>query len=139
MKFKRSEHREVSLDMTSLIDVVFLLLIFFMVATTFTRESHLKVDLPEANGEASVANVEQIDVVINAQGSISVNNQALAANDENTLRSAIAQTAKGNTDLPFVITADANTAHQYVVRAMDVAGKLGFSKLSITTQNAPTQ
>lgn len=137
MKFKRQSQEETLINLTPLIDVVFLLLIFFMVSTTFTRESHLQIDLPEASAQPGEMQVEQVDVVINADGEISVNGKPLVNNDEETLRRAVQEVAEGNTELPFVITADAQAAHQYVVRAMDVAGKLGFVKLSITTKRMP--
>ncbi|SFM52100.1 ExbD/TolR family protein [Marinobacter zhejiangensis] len=134
MKFKRQRSQEVGVDLTPLIDVVFLLLIFFMVSTTFTRESHLKVELPEANGDVVEAEVRQIDVVINAQGQYSLNERALVNNRLETLERAVRELSEGDSSLPFIITADANTPHQFVVRAMDVAGRLGFAKLSITTE-----
>jgi len=136
VKFKRQRSQEVGVDLTPLIDVVFLLLIFFMVSTTFTRESHLKVELPEANGEAVESEVRQIDVVINAQGQYSLNERALVNNRLDTLERAVQELSEGDSSLPFIITADANTPHQYVVRAMDVAGRLGFAKLSITTERS---
>lgn len=136
MKFKRQRSQEVGVDLTPLIDVVFLLLIFFMVSTTFTRESHLTVELPEANGEAVESEVRQIDVVINAQGQYSLNERALVNNRLETLERAVRELSEGDATLPFIITADANTPHQYVVRAMDVAGRLGFAKLSITTERS---
>ena len=134
MKFKRQRSHEVGVDLTPLIDVVFLLLIFFMVSTTFTRESHLKVDLPEASGQPAQSEVSQVDVVISAEGQYYVNDRPLVNNQRETLERAVRELAESNTDLPFIITADASTPHQYVVRAMDVAGRLGFSRLSITTQ-----
>ncbi|WP_298447596.1 biopolymer transporter ExbD [uncultured Marinobacter sp.] len=141
MKFTRQRSQEVGVDLTPLIDVVFLLLIFFMVSTTFTRESHLQVVLPEASGEPSAASeVKQIDVVINAEGQYILNDKALVNNRRETLERGVSELAEGDTDLPFVITADARTPHEYVVRAMDVAGRLGFAKLSITTEReAETQ
>ena len=135
MKFKRQRSQEVGVDLTPLIDVVFLLLIFFMVSTTFTRESHLQVELPEASGEPVPASeVKQIDVVVNAQGQYFLNEKPLVNNRRETLERGVRELAEGNTSLPFIITADARTPHEYVVRAMDVAGRLGFAKLSITTE-----
>ena len=135
MKFKRQRSKEVGVDLTPLIDVVFLLLIFFMVSTTFTRESHLQVELPEANGEpATPAEVQQIDVVINAQGQYILNDRTLVNNRRETLERGVRELAEGDNSLPFIITADARTPHEYVVRAMDVAGRLGFARLSITTE-----
>jgi biopolymer transport protein ExbD len=135
VKFKRQRSQEVAVDLTPLIDVVFLLLIFFMVSTTFTRESHLQVELPEASGEpVSPSEVRQIDVVINAEGQYLLNDQALVNNRRETLERGVKELAAGDKTLPFIITADARTPHEFVVRAMDVAGRLGFAKLSITTE-----
>jgi biopolymer transport protein ExbD len=135
VKFTRQRSQEVGVDLTPLIDVVFLLLIFFMVSTTFTRESHLQVELPEASGEPSApSEVKQIDVVINAEGQYILNDKALVNNRRETLERGVGELAEGDNSLPFVITADARTPHEYVVRAMDVAGRLGFARLSITTE-----
>ncbi len=134
MKFKRQISDEVSVNLTPLIDVVFLLLIFFMVSTTFTKESHLEIELPQANGETSKSQVRLIEVVINEKGDYSVNDQSLVNNSGETLKSAVEKVSAGDKKLPFIITADAKTPHEYVVRAMDVAGKLGFVQLRITTQ-----
>jgi biopolymer transport protein ExbD len=135
VKFKRQRSQEVGVDLTPLIDVVFLLLIFFMVSTTFTRESHMQVELPEASGEpAPASEVQQIDVVINAEGQYILNDRTLVNNRRETLERGVRELAEGNNSLPFIITADARTPHEFVVRAMDVAGRLGFAKLSITTE-----
>ncbi len=134
MKFRRQQVEDQGINLTPLIDVVFLLLIFFMVSTTFTKETHLSVDLPEAVGEQSSDLPEQIEILINSDGSYSVNGLALVNNQVATLRSALEKTSEGNNQVPLVITADANTPHQAVVQAMDVAGQLGFARLSITTR-----
>jgi len=135
MKFKRQRSQHVAMDLTPLIDVVFLLLIFFMVSTTFTRESHLQVELPQASGNpAPPAGVEQIDVVISADGQYLLNDKPLVNNRRETLERGIRELADADTSLPFIITADARTPHEFVVRAMDAAGRLGFAKLSITTE-----
>ncbi|WP_303289361.1 biopolymer transporter ExbD [Marinobacter sp. SS5-14b] len=135
MKFKRQRSQEVGVDLTPLIDVVFLLLIFFMVSTTFTRESHLEVELPEASGDpVASSEIRQIDVVINAEGQYILNQKTLVNNRRETLERGVSELAEGDNSLPFIITADARTPHEYVVRAMDVAGRLGFAKLSITTE-----
>jgi len=135
VKFKRQRSQEVGVDLTPLIDVVFLLLIFFMVSTTFTRESHLEVELPEASGDpVASSEIRQIDVVINAEGQYILNQKTLVNNRRETLERGVRELAEGDNSLPFIITADARTPHEYVVRAMDVAGRLGFAKLSITTE-----
>lgn len=134
MHFRRQRREEDSVNLTPLIDVVFLLLIFFMVSTTFTDETHLSIDLPEATGEASSDNKERLDIVISAQGDYSVNGQALVNNRIETLKSALEKLSDGDAQRPLTITADANTPHQAVVTAMDAAGQLGFARLSITTR-----
>ena len=134
MQFRRQRGEEVGVNLTPLIDVVFLLLIFFMVSTTFKKESHISLNLPEANGEKMVAENNQIEIVINAQGEYSVNNKALANNQFDTLRRAIKAVAGGKSDLPVIISADAVAPHQSVVNAMDASGQLGFTQLSITTR-----
>ncbi|TVP51852.1 MAG: biopolymer transporter ExbD [Halomonadaceae bacterium] len=139
MKFKRQRSEEVSVNLTPLIDVVFLLLIFFMIATTFTRETQLQIELPEASGEERAQDVEQVEVEINAAGDYVVNQRRLQGNDRTALREAVSDLSGGNTSLPFVITADAKTPHEFVVRAMDVAGSLGFTGLRITTQHSPDE
>ncbi|MCZ6829674.1 MAG: biopolymer transporter ExbD [Gammaproteobacteria bacterium] len=133
MKFRRQRLEQVEVNLTPLIDVVFLLLIFFMVSTTFTKETHLSIDLPEASGENSPDALEMIEILINEGGAYTINAQRLVDRELRTLKSAIQQISEGDTSLPLVITADAQAPHQSVVRAMDAAGQMGFVHLSITT------
>jgi biopolymer transport protein ExbD len=134
LKFRRQRLDEVGINLTPLIDVVFLLLIFFMVSTTFTRETQLSVDLPEAEGEAREESERQIEIQIDETGRYRVNGQGLVDGRMRTLQAAIYKVAAGDTTLPMLITADAQAAHQDVVRAMDAAGQMGFIRLSITTR-----
>lgn len=136
MNFKRQNKEELSLNLTPLIDIVFLLLIFFMVSTTFTKESHLSINLPEADGEVSDAPKKMVEVVIDKDGNYSINGQNLITSKLITLKQAIEKISQGDRSLPFIITADAATPHESVVRAMDAAGQLGFSRLSITSKQA---
>ena len=134
MKFRRQSRNNDEVNLTPLIDVVFLLLIFFMVSTSFTRETHLKVDLPQANGEPSSDLPEQIEILIAVDGAYAINGRSLVNNKAETLKINLDELAKGNTKIPLIITADAKTSHQFVVRAMDVAGQLGFVNLRMTTR-----
>ena len=133
MKFSGRVRQEVEVNLTPLIDVVFLLLIFFMVSTTFTKETHLSIDLPKASSQSIRAKDLQIEILITQEGGFWVNGVALINRKQRTLRSAIDKVSKGDIAIPMVITADSATPHQSVVTAMDVAGQLGFSRLSITT------
>ncbi len=124
--------------MTSLIDVVFLLLIFFMVSTSFVKQSQITISLPEAESTAVVPDVPgQIDIMITETGTYLVNGGELFNNRPETLRNALQKVSGGNHSLPLTISADANARHQYVVTAMDVAGRLGFVQINIATINDP--
>lgn len=133
MKFRRQSREDLSVNLTPLIDVVFLLLIFFMVSTTFTRETQLSVDLPEATGLQRDEVDRQVEILIDEQGQYRVNGRPLLDTRLRTLQAAMYEVSQGNTTLPLVISADAQAAHQAVVRAMDAAGQMGFSRLSIAS------
>ena len=135
MRFRRQPREFEGVNLTPLIDVVFLLLIFFMVSTTFTKETHLSIDLPEAQGQPSTERAEQVEILISAEGDYSVNGQSLVNNRTTTLRAALDEVSGGDNQLPLVITADAKAPHETVVRAMDVAGQSGFVHLSISTRH----
>ena len=134
MKFKRQRSREQGINLTPLIDVVFLLLIFFMVSTTFTKETRLKVDLPEAEGVASVEPPELIEILVARDGSYSVNGKTLVNRQTQTIIAALKEVSGGDTSIPLVVTSDANASFQAGVTAMDAAGQAGFANLSITTR-----
>ncbi|MEM1402384.1 MAG: biopolymer transporter ExbD [Pseudomonadota bacterium] len=133
MKFRRQSREELSVNLTPLIDVVFLLLIFFMVSTTFTRETQLSVDLPEATGLTREEADRQIEVLIDEGGNYRVNGRPVVDTRMRTLQAAVYKISQGDTTLPFIISADAQAAHESVVRAMDAAGQMGFSRLSIAS------
>jgi biopolymer transport protein ExbD len=141
LKFRRQRREEVGVNLTPLIDVVFLLLIFFMVSTTFTRETQLSIDLPEAQGKPVESVEQQIEILVDEAGTYRVNGEALVDTRMRTLQAAIYKISAGDTTLPMTISADAQAAHQDVVQAMDAAGQMGFVHLSITTvqpASAPT-
>ncbi len=135
MKFRRKPRENVEINLASLIDVVFILLLFFVVTTTFTRETQLKVDLPEAASGTPPEQTElkQLEVLIAADGSYSLNAKALLKSDLDSLMAALRKESEGDNSLPLIISADAQTPHQAVITAMDAAGKLGFAHLRITT------
>ena len=124
--------------MTSLIDVVLLLLIFFMVSTSFVKQSQITISLPEADSLSVVEeSPDQIDIMITESGMVLVNGRELLNNRADTIRNALQKTSNGDHSLPLTISADANAKHQYVVTAMDVAGRLGFTQINIATVNNP--
>ncbi len=137
MKFRRTSRvrENVEINLASLIDVVFILLLFFVVTTTFTRETQLKVDLPEASSATPIQDTElkQLEVSISADGTYALNGQVLLKSDLDSLMAALQKESAGDNSLPLAISADGKTPHQAVITAMDAAGKLGFSHLRITT------
>lgn len=139
MHFRRQSKQYDDINLTPLIDVVFLLLIFFMVSTTFTKETHLKVDLPEAEGAPAAQPVDKIEIMISADGNYAVNGENLVNSQMKTLMTAIEMKGQGNTNAPFIITADANVPYEKVIQAMDAAGRLGYSKLSMTTRHPSSE
>lgn len=141
MKFARRGRHEASVELTPLIDVVFLLLIFFMVSTTFIRETQLKIDLPEAAGELQEVEEDLIEITVDRLGDYAVNDRLLADNDIGTLVRALESLREAGSvsGSRIIITADANASHQSVVRAMDAAGKVGLTHISITTQQPDEQ
>jgi len=125
-------------NLTSLIDVVLLLLIFFMVSTSFVKQSQIAISLPQADSAAQVEEVpQQIDIMITETGTFLINNRELINSRPETIRNALQKVSGGSNSLPLTISADANAKHQDVVTAMDVAGRLGFTQISIATVNDP--
>lgn len=134
MKFRRSAPDPLEINLTPLIDCLLFLIIFFMVSTTFTKASKLQISLPEAKGDATPAQPNNIEVSVSASGNYAVNGLVLASKQATSLRSAIEKASAGSRDIPFMISADGNTPHQAVVTVMDVAGQMGFQGLSISTR-----
>ena len=135
MRFRRQKRQQDGINLTPLIDVVFLLLIFFMVSTTFTRETRLEVELPEAEGEVQEKPPENvIEILIDEKGSYAVNGNLLINRKVDTIIAALQEASGSDTTMPILITADAEAPHRAVVTVMDAAGRIGFSKLSISTQ-----
>ena len=133
MKFTEDNKQGPRLNMTSLIDVVFLLLIFFMVTTTFEKQAKLKIELPEATEEKQAGTPQQIIISISQKGSIYLNNNELINSQYEAIASGLNGLVEGNENPPVVIRADANAAHKHVVTVMDVLADLGFSSVSIAT------
>jgi biopolymer transport protein ExbD len=130
-----ASHEDPEISLTSLIDVVFLLLIFFMVSTTFERQAVLKVDLPEAtNVSAPQDQPITYELVIDQKGQFYLNDRQLVDGKPATLRAAFNEAAGEDRNIPVILRADAETPHHFVVTAMDVTAQLGFTRLSIATE-----
>lgn len=133
MNLKPERNDELDLNLTPLIDVVFLLLIFFMVSTTFDKSARLKVDLPQASPQAEQQPAEKIILGIDVEGRYYINDRQLVNTQLKTLKMALSKVAGDNREMPVVLRADAKTPHQAVVTAMDAASQVGLTRLSIST------
>lgn len=132
---RRSEPPRV--DITPLIDVVFLMLIFFMVSTTFDKQTQLKVDLPEAAASETTEEVsEKIEITIDAQGQFYVNEQELVKHDADTLSRTLQKIADGRVDLPIIVSGDRAAPLQSMMTVLDVAARLGMARLSFVARQA---
>lgn len=140
MKISSSENENRKLNLTPLIDVVFLLLIFFMVSTTFEKQAKLKIELPEASAQAQPSEAEELVISISQKGVFFINNNELVNAQSQTLKNALQKVVEDARDMPVIIRADANVAHKHVVMAMDVLGNMGFEKVAMaTTQSSEKQ
>jgi len=133
MKFSsRNLEEDASINLTPLIDVVFLLLIFFMVSTTFDTTSQLKIKLPEASDHKKANELRELNLVIDAEGRFFVNSRELASQKSAALSAALQQALDGSVR-PVIIQSDAKSPVQSLVTAMDVVGRLGLTEVSIAT------
>ena len=140
MKFQQRRAEESDLNMTSLIDVVLLLLIFFMMSTKFIDESRLQVRLPEAGIQPDESSVRKtVEIEVTAEGGYRVGGRDLVNNSPDTLATALARETGGNRAEVITIRADARAVHQSVVTAMDVAGRQGYRQINIATVHDGSQ
>ena len=135
MNFRRQRKDNLEISLTPMIDVVFLLLIFFMVTTTFNRENQLEVNLPQASGKQSQAD-DVLEVAIDPTGNYYVNQHQVVNRKLETLKKAILNAAGDRKKPPLLISSDASAQHRFVIRALDAAQQLGFVHISFATQNA---
>ena len=135
MNLRPNRKQDVDLDITPLIDVVFLLLIFFMVSTTFERESELNITLPEASKELPQAKPDAINVAIDSQSHVYVNDVELVNSQMTTIKQAMYDALGNLHDAPVIISADADTPHQMVVKVMDAARQLNLVRITFATRN----
>jgi biopolymer transport protein ExbD len=135
MNFKPRRETEPEINVTSLIDVILLLVMFFMVSTTFVQDGRLRVRLPQSSAAPESRVPDPVVVTVSADGAYQVNGRGLVNSGAETLRLALARVAPQAQGKPITIRADARANHQAVVTAMDVAGRLGFAQVNIATVN----
>lgn len=133
MNLRPRRREEPEINLTPLIDVVFLMLIFFMISTTFVQQTRLDVTLPSTEQSATVPERDALNVTISSDGRISVDGRTLANGKVATIRRAL-EDALGDrkaAEVPVVVDADANARVQVVVRALDAAGQAGLRRVGM--------
>ena len=133
MNLQPSDSDEPEVNLTPLIDVVFLLLIFFMVSTTFEHQSRIQIELPEATAEATKPDDESLEIIIDAQGRFFLGEEQVVNTELKTLKGAISKVVGERESLPVIIRADAKTPHQAVITALDATSQLGLTRISLAT------
>ena len=133
MNLQPGDTDEPDVNLTPLIDVVFLLLIFFMVSTTFEHQSRIQVELPEASAEPTTPESESLEIIVDAQGRYFIGDEQVVNTRLKTLKGAITKVLGDRTDMPVIVRADASSPHQSVVTVLDAASQLGLNRISLAT------
>jgi biopolymer transport protein ExbD len=134
MNLKPRRHEEPEINVVSLIDVVLLLVVFFMLSSKFTDEGRLHVTLPRTSAVPPASSrTEPLVVSVTERGGYLVNGRELINSSRDTLRQALLKQAGADRNMTVTIRADARATQQAVVTAMDVLGQLGFVRLDIAT------
>lgn len=139
MNFRRKTRTKREISLAPMIDVVFLLLLFFMVTTTFNRQTQVKIKLPEANGPEVEQKKESVELIIDADGVYYLKGadglpHELVNQKPETLKKELQKIAAHSAHLPFIISADGKTPHQAVITALDMAGQSGFNRITFEAQ-----
>jgi len=137
MNLSTRPREDPEINLTSLIDVVLLLLVFFMVSTSFLKATEIRLQLPQAEAVPRVEPNIEIEIMISAAGDYFVDGKELVNRRAETLQRALEQVAGERRELPVTIRADGRASHQSVVTAMDIVGRLGFSRIMIATVSEP--
>ncbi|MGZ8137039.1 MAG: ExbD/TolR family protein [Methylococcaceae bacterium] len=143
MNFHRKKREKIDIALISMIDVLFVLLLFFMVSTTFNRFTQVKIKLPEANGAEAEAEQKMLTLIIDADGVYYLQGEdglphELVNQKTETLKQELAKLAANANQLPFVINADGKTPHQAVIGALEAASEAGFTHITFAAQKPKT-
>jgi biopolymer transport protein ExbD len=137
MDLRTRPREDPEINLTSLIDVVLLLLVFFMVSTSFLKATEVRLQLPQADAMPREEPAREIEIIVTASGDYFVDGQELVNRRPETLQRALQRVAGDGRELPVTIRADARASHQSVVTAMDIVGRLGFREILIATVSEP--
>jgi len=130
MKLRQKSRADYLVDITPLVDVVFLMLIFFMVSTSFNLSSSLKLDLPTSKATAAEEASKQVTIAVDAKGQLYVQNEAV---EDAALRKRILNISKGDPNMRVVLRADSDARHKRIVLVLDTLRELEMTKIGIAT------
>ena len=133
MNLQPGNEDEPDINLTPLIDVVFLLLIFFMVSTTFEHQSRIQIELPEASADTALSEDDSLEIIIDVQGRYFIGEQQVINSELGTLKTAIGKALGKREDIPVIVRADARTPHQAVITVLDATSQLGLTRISLAT------
>ena len=133
MNLQPGNEDEPDINLTPLIDVVFLLLIFFMVSTTFEHQSRIQIELPEASTDTALSEDDSLEIIIDVQGRYFIGEQQVINSELGTLKTAIGKALGKREDIPVIVRADARTPHQAVITVLDATSQLGLTRISLAT------
>jgi biopolymer transport protein ExbD len=144
MNFRRKKREKLDITLISMIDVLFVLLLFFMVSTTFNRHTEVKVKLPEADGAEVEQYPKMVTLTIDADGTYYLTGEdglphEIINQQLETLKQELLKLAEQSKDQPFIINADGKTPHQAVITALEAAGDAGFSHITFAAQHPKTK
>ena len=135
MKFRPRRRGEVEINIINLIDVLLVLLIFFVMTTTFAKKAELNITLPEASKDVTEPKLETINIAIDAQSRIYVNNKELLNTQLTTIKQAMHELQRDMTnEATVIISADEATPHKTVIKVMDAARQLGLVRITFATR-----
>jgi biopolymer transport protein ExbD len=130
----RKNKEDPEINLIPLIDVALLLVIFFMLSSTFMQEGRLKIELPQASMvPTGKQKTDPLVVAVTQSGGYRVNDRELVNSSTDTLRAAIVEVAGANREMQVTVRADARSTHQSVISVLDVLGKLGFQRIRFAT------
>jgi biopolymer transport protein ExbD len=136
MNFQRGREKEApEINLVPMIDVLLVILIFLMITTTYSKYTELQINLPTADVEKQLERPSEISVLVNAQGQYVINRKAVAWRSVETLAEELRRASDALKDPVVVISADAATTHQAVVRVMEASRLAGLSQITFTTQS----
>ena len=137
MNLQPGNDDEPDINITSLIDVVFLLLIFFMVTTTFEQQSRIHINLPQASAEPEKQESEPLEIIVDAQGRYFIGDRQVVNSEVDTLKAAVRKALGSRKEVPVTVRADARATNQAVVTVLDAVSQLGLTHISLATTRTP--